>query len=394
MADTVSAVNKFTQMRTEIEQIPGICQFIVSQQLEDIALYAAEIYEAVQKGEITRAVLASRGSSQAALGGMYLLEYLGIAVTCLDYTNTSFSPVEPLPYGRALGMLVSQSGTSQDSLLAATAFASDAAKVLVLTNGAKNPLAAYAKKHIEIAADAWKWLDIAAGEEITVAATKTVLGTTTLVAAFVGNMLLNSPSHQRRGAAILEDLANIGEILETVINAQANQKLINSLARVIPRTRAIAVVSRGEGHQIYSPEAVMKLGEMFGATVKAVDAGDIHHGFLPAIKGNPGYPVFCFVPDYKMRNDDKIKINVLKAAAAAKQMGGTIVLFGSKKALSGVSAIADSDHCIVLPDTASVTVGALSAIAATYTLAERVALRLKLEPGYPVGMPSKEQNTL
>lgn len=171
----------------------------------------------------------------------------------------------------ALFIAISQSGRSPDLIVATEEARAAGALTLALVNDVGAPLATAA----ELA------LDIAAGPERSVAATKTVLASLAaglaLLAAWTGN------------AALEASLARLPERLEAACRLDWSV-----LAREIGRVDRMFTVGRGPGLAIAS-EAALKLAETTGVAGLAYSSAELPHG--PRALAGPDFPVLGFVQD-------------------------------------------------------------------------------------------------
>lgn len=178
-------------------------------------------------------------------------------------------------YGRrqrlsgALFVAISQSGRSPDLLAQTEAAHAAGALCLALVNAPDSPLAA--------ACDLV--LDIAAGPERSVAATKTVIATLAaslaLTAAWSGDVAMAAAA-----AALPERLAAAVELDWS------------PLAALLARVDRLLVVGRGPGLAIAS-EAALKLAETAGVAGLAYSSAEVSHG--PRALAGPRMPVLGFV---------------------------------------------------------------------------------------------------
>ena len=214
-------------------------------------------------------VVGARGSSGHA--GTYLRSLVERA---LGLVTADMMPSVASVYHRELRMrgalfiAISQSGRSPD-LLAATAAASNAgALTLGLVNDASSPLADECDLIV----------DISAGEEKSVAATKSVLATLAAALAVVdawasADAKTDALPQRLRDAATL-DWSPLEELLANVPH--------------------IFTIGRGPALGI-AQEAGLKLAETCGIAGLAYSAAELVHG--PMALAGPDFPVFAFLQD-------------------------------------------------------------------------------------------------
>ena len=240
-------------------------------------------------------VTCARGSSDhAATFAKYLTEAeLGIPVA-------SAAPSIASVYGRrqlldsALAIVISQSGRSPDIVRYAEDARAGGARLVALVNVAGSPLA-------EVAHDV---LPIGAGEERSVAATKSYIGSLALlvrlVAAWSGDGALS---------AALDDLP--------AILARAARLDWSPAVEALRDASQMFVVGRGLGFGI-AQEAALKLKETCGLHAEAVSAAEIRHGPM-AIAGE-GFPVLL------LAQDDAAAEGTAALAAELRERGARVLL--------------------------------------------------------------------
>jgi glucosamine--fructose-6-phosphate aminotransferase (isomerizing) len=235
----------------------------------------------------------------------------------------------------ALFIAISQSGRSPD-LLAATALAhEEGALTLAIVNDTASPLAQ----------DCDVVLDIAAGEERSVAATKTVLAT--LAAGFA---LVNA---WEQGAARWA----LDALPQRLADAAALDwsRLTETLATV----PSIFTIGRGPGLGI-AAEAALKLAETCGIAGLAFSAAELAHG--PMALAGPRFPVLAFLQDDASRPYSEELL--------------------AKLAARGVPVLAAGDALPVLP-AQHPDADLLPQLLSFYLAAEAAARRRGVDPDHP-----------
>jgi glucosamine--fructose-6-phosphate aminotransferase (isomerizing) len=221
-------------------------------------------------------VFTARGTSDhAALYAAYLTEIrLGIPAGLASPSAVTLYGARP-NLRDALVVGVSQSGGSSDLVQVIEAARSSGAQTLAVTNSPDSPLAGAAELHI----------DVAAGHERAVAATKTY--TAELLA------LLMLVEGVRAGDGRLPDaeraaLAGLPELAEAVLADPTPVELA-------PRYRfAARVVTTGRGYAYPTArETALKLMETSYLAALAFSGADLLHG--PLAMTDPAVPVFAVV---------------------------------------------------------------------------------------------------
>jgi glucosamine--fructose-6-phosphate aminotransferase (isomerizing) len=213
-------------------------------------------------------VTVARGSSDHAATFMkYAVELTsGLAVA-------SVGPSIASVYGRKLRLsgsaclAVSQSGKSPDIVAMAQGAREGGALTVALTNTADSPLAA-ASDHA---------IDIMAGPERSVAATKTFVNS-----AVAGLALM---AHAAADAALLEALRKLPEDLEKAVACDWM-----ALAPALEGDRSLFVLGRGPALAI-AAEAALKFKETCVMHAEAYSGAEVMHGPLALVE--PGFPVLA-----------------------------------------------------------------------------------------------------
>ncbi|MCP9782406.1 glutamine--fructose-6-phosphate transaminase (isomerizing) [Cyanobium sp. WKJ7-Wakatipu] len=240
---------------------------------------AAEVFEGVERIQI----LACGTSRHAAQVGAYLLEQLaGISTSVFYASEFRYAPPPLSPHTLTIG--VTQSGETADTLAALAMeqerrrLVADPAyrpRLLGITNRAESSLARMVD-HI---------LDIGAGIEVGVAATKTFLGQ---LLAFYGLSLAFAERRvgQRQGGvspgrsreelkALVAQLRQLPQQLEALV-ADHDQRCA-SLAHRFEGTQDVIFLGRGINYPI-ALEGALKLKEISYIHAEGYPAGEMKHG--------------------------------------------------------------------------------------------------------------------
>jgi glucosamine--fructose-6-phosphate aminotransferase (isomerizing) len=236
-------------MRAEIEEQPEALQRLLDARA-DIAALAEE----VRRRDIRFVLLAARGSSDhAALYAKYLIETV-LGLPCGLASMSSITAYRPgQSYAGVLWVAVSQSGGSPD-LREATRVARDSgALTLAVTNDPASPLAAETELH----------LDIRAGLERSVAATKTYTGELLALWLFVDALA------GRDGSAVAGVPAAVARAVRD-----------SDVSDVVSRYRfAERLVTVGRGFSYPTArEGALKLMETCHLAASAFSGADLLHG--------------------------------------------------------------------------------------------------------------------
>lgn len=246
------------RMAEEIAEQPAVFSSLVARQA-DVAAVARLIAERRPRF----ALLAARGSSDhAALYAKYLIEVLlQLPAGLVSPSTTTLYGAHP-DFTDVLYLSVSQSGGSPDLVAATEAARAQGALTVAVTNTPSSPLSDAAELSV----------DIKAGEELAVAATKTY--TATLLSLY---LLVDAV---RGGSG--EAVAGIGELAATALAAPIEEAVAKF--RDIDR-----VVTTGRGYSsATAAEAALKLAETSYLGARSYSGADLLHGPVAAIDDRTG----------------------------------------------------------------------------------------------------------
>ena len=287
-------------MRAEIHQQPSRWASF----LREAAGSLTEARRLLDSGPRFVLFVARGTSDNAALYGSYLVQ------TTLSLPTGSASPSATTLYGArpdmrdVLVVAISQSGQSPDLLAFAEMARSNGAKVLAITNAGDSPLAAAA--HV--------CLDVTAGPERAVAATKTYTGQLLALLALLG------PADGR------ESLQGLPAAAERVLSGAAEP--VRSLAaRYRYATRAV-VAARGYS-SASARETALKMAETAYLSAHGYSAADLLHG--PMAMLDEMVPLLLFAstgPDaaqmgdlLRLARDRRVEVDVIGDGSVP---GGTL----------------------------------------------------------------------
>ncbi|HAD15852.1 MAG TPA: hypothetical protein DCF81_02980 [Erythrobacter sp.] len=316
----------------------------IAVQAEALAAPLKEIARWWRASPPSTIITCARGSSDhAALFGKYALEQAtGRPVASLGPSLVSVYETQ-LRLEGMLYITVSQSGQSPDLLRCAQAAKAGGALVVGIINDPRSPLAA--------AADIV--LDMQAGPEHAVAATKSFLCTST---TFVRLIAAITSSTAMEGA-----LDRLPEQLTAGAAEPWGQQI---LAQFCEAQRAF-IIGRGSGLGI-AAEAALKLKEVAGLHAEAFSAAEVHHG--------PKAAVGVDSPVIVLGSEDEARSSLDEAARALSAFGPAI--FGSLVDVKGVTALPTirTGHFLTQP---------IAQAAAFYRFAEELSRRRGLDPDNP-----------
>jgi glucosamine--fructose-6-phosphate aminotransferase (isomerizing) len=252
----------------EIGEQPEVVARLLERQRPAIDALAAEI----RRRRPRYAVLAARGSSDnAARYAQHVFGRLLRLPVVLATPSLHTLYDAPPRYLDALVLGISQSGASPDVVSVVAEGARQGAMTATITNAPSSPLAAEAT-HV---------IDLGAGEERSVAATKTYTASLVAIAALAANGdRVRTAEVARLPAALAAQIALTGDA-GAAVDAGAEW------AR-------LTVVGRG-AHYATAFEAALKVRELAGIVAEAYSPADLRHGPIATV--GPGQPLLAIAPD-------------------------------------------------------------------------------------------------
>ena len=253
-----------THMRREIDEIPEAAGRLLGGFGSD----AREIGAALRRKNASLVVTVARGSSDHAASFLkYAIELkAGLPVASIGPSVASIYEA-PLRLGDAVCLSVSQSGRSPDIVAMQAAAAKGGALTVSLTNVDGSPLAAGSDHAV----------DIRAGAELGVAATKTYVNS-----IIAGLMLLAAWTEDSELQHALERLP--GQLAEAV------ELDWSPLARSVENEPSLFILGRGPALAI-AHEAALKFKETCNQHAEAYSAAEVLHG--PVSMVGKGFPVLA-----------------------------------------------------------------------------------------------------
>jgi glucosamine--fructose-6-phosphate aminotransferase (isomerizing) len=312
--------------------------------LRDIARRLAERQPSV-------IVTCARGSSDnAAAYFKYLAEILlGIPVASIGPSVASIYRA-PLQLSGSVVVSVSQSGQSPDIVSLQSAAQTAGAFAIAVVNDVNSPLAK--------GADAV--LPLHSGVETSVAATKTFLSSSVILAALVAEW---------RGDALLAKAArDLPEALEKALHADWSEAL-----PVLREANSAYVVGRGPALAI-AAEAALKLKETAMLHAEAFSGAEIMHGPVQLVEA--GFPVIAFRPH------DAAYDAMGEAVSHLQSTGARVFVAEAGEHQSGRLPFSPSGHALLDP---------LAMLLSFYALAEQVARARGHDPDQPTRLKKVTQ---
>ncbi len=272
--------------------------------------FEESFYEGVERIQI----LACGTSRHAALVGAYLLEqFSGISTTVFYASEFRYAPPPLAPHTLTIG--VTQSGETADTL-AALSMDADRRKAYGHADYAPRQLGVTNRVESSLARQVPHVLDIGAGIEVGVAATKTFLGQ---LLAFYGLAVAFAARREHRSQAeistMLEELRELPEQLERLV--EHHDKSSEALAPRFADTQDVIFLGRGINYPI-ALEGALKLKEISYIHAEGYPAGEMKHGPIALLDSH--VPVVSIaVPGTVF---EKVLSNAQEAKARDAQMIG------------------------------------------------------------------------
>jgi glucosamine--fructose-6-phosphate aminotransferase (isomerizing) len=287
-------------------------------------------------------VTCARGSSDhAATFGKYLLESSTGLFTASAAPSIHSVYERDMHFENALCVFISQSGASPDLLAAAEAARHGGAFVVALVNVDDSPLASLAHEV----------LPLRAGEEISVAATKSFIASLAALVHLASNWCADEK--------LDKELRGVPSLLHEAWNCDWS-----AAVEPIACCRDLYVLARGIGLGI-AQESALKFKEVCGLHAEAFSAAEVLHGPI-AIAGD-NFPMLVYA------QNDKTRPGIDALLETLTDRGMTLITAGVTK-----------DGAINLPTPAShPAIEPMLRIQSFYRMANELSIRLGRNPDTP-----------
>jgi glutamine---fructose-6-phosphate transaminase (isomerizing) len=326
-------------MRQEVEEIPAAAERLLTGQ----ATVAADIGAQIRDASPLFAATIARGSSDHACGFLkYAIELeTGLPVASLGPSVASVY-ARQMRMAQSVTFAVSQSGKSPDIVAMAENARRGGSLVAAMTNNPASPLASAADCAI----------DIAAGPELSVAATKSFVNS-----ALAGLMILAEWTQNDRLNAAIRHLPDA--------LAKAVRCDWSALLEGLDGKSSLYILGRGPSQPI-AAEVALKFKETSGMHAEAYSAAEVLHGPVSIV--GKGFPVLAITLP------DETEAHVLEVCKRVAGQGANVFIAGSS--LDGAVSLptASSGHS---------TVDALVRIASFYGFVEQLSRRRGFDPDKP-----------
>jgi len=262
----------------------------------------------------------------AALTAKFWLESFARIPTEADVASEFRYRAPPMRPG-GLGVLLSQSGETADTLAALRYMAVSGQKILSIVNVPESTIAR-ASQVI---------LDTIAGPEISVASTKAFTAQLTVLAVLA--LALARAQGAMEDAAIAAATGALLELPAKAAEVLGHDEVIRGLAERIAAARDVLYLGRGSCYPI-ALEGALKLKEISYIHAEGYAAGELKHGPIALI--DKSVPVIAICPSGPLF--EKTASNLQEAAAR----GGQIIVFSDAAGAAKLRPIAS--ETVVLPD--------------------------------------------
>ena len=309
-------------MRSELGESPGVVERLLGEAADEVAAVAG----AMRARQVDVAVVAARGTSDhAAIFAQYILGARNGLLVAPSAPSLYSLYGAPPRLGRAVVIGISQSGRSPDVVSVLEQSRAQGALTVAITNERASELAAVADHLIELRA----------GAELAVAATKTYLAEIAVLA-----MLSAALSGDAESAA---ELCTIPAALRLVLEEEPT---IARLATEWATEEGCAVIARGF-HYATAREWALKLKELARVLADPYSAADFQHGPIALLE--PGYAVLAIatsgpalpgmVEQLERYRAGEARLLVLSDVAAVRGLGDGVAVPAAPEWLSPLVAI-------------------------------------------------------
>lgn len=244
----------------------------------------------------------------AGLVGSFWLEKIGGVHTQVDL-GSEFRYRDPILNKKTLGVAISQSGETADTLAALTEAKKNKASLLAVTNTVDSSIARTAKNVVYTLA----------GPEISVASTKCFTAQLAVMALLSAKVALVKRSKKKDWIKkYLKDLSHLPQHIDQVIGLNDQ---IKKIAEKYKSFEQYFYLGRGMNYPI-ALEGALKLKEIAYINTQAYPAGEMKHGPIALI--NENWPVVCLAPD------DSVLTKIQSNMEEVKARGGRLIVVGTE----------------------------------------------------------------
>ncbi len=307
-------------MEKELHENPAIIGDTLNRMIDPATRLPVLPDLAVDLAAIPRISLSACGSAYyAGLTARYWLEEIARIPMDADVAS-EFRYREPPLDPAGLGLVISQSGETADTMAALRYMKRQGCKVMSVVNVPESTMAR----------ESDLMLETIAGPEISVASTKAFTAQLAVLAGFT--LALARARDARSDAEIAPLVAALMELPGKMAQLLADDTEIRALAEDIRDARDVLFFGRGSTMPI-ALEGALKLKELSYIHAEGYPAGEMKHGPIALI--DPSVPVIAVLPSGPLF--EKTASNLQEAAAR----GGRIILFSDKAGAARLAGIAN-----------------------------------------------------
>ena len=307
------------------------------------ATAVAALAEVLASRPLHVALTVARGSSDHAASyfASLTMSRIGMPVASLPMSVATLQQA-PLKVAGQLALAFSQSGRSPDLVGTMQALRRAGALTVAAVNAGGSPLAAVCEHE----------LPLAAGPEVSVAATKSYIAMLAVSAQLVARW--------QRDAALLDALSRLPDTL--AVAARLDWSAAVDELRDVER---MIVIGRGLGLAI-AQEAALKLKETSGIQAEAFSSAEVRHGPMELIDRD--YPLLVFAPP------GPEQAGLIQLANDMRARGARVLLAAPDGVAHASLPLATSAHAALDP---------IAAILSFYVMAARLASARGRDPDAP-----------
>lgn len=343
-----------SRLQREIHQQPAAAADLLATAAEQVNSISAYVVA----HDIRHVVLVARGSSDnAARYGKYLFGLRHrLSVSLATPSLLSVYGVTPR-FHDSLVIAVSQSGQSPDVVSVLAAAAAQGQPTLAITNDVASPLAA----------EAGMVIDLRAGIETAVAATKTYVNS--LIALALVSVALDAATDPAQNVAeqSLAELGDIPAVLQAALDAGGRE-----LPAGLVDTHHLVVSGRGLNY-CTAFEVALKVRELTGVRSEAFSPPDLLHGPIGAVDHRSA--VLLVAPSEPSVDSQRALVPALR------RRGATLIAMTTDPELS-----TQVDQVIALGAQPAAWLTPIPTVVAGQVLALRWTAALGLDPDQPAGL--------
>ena len=282
-------MSRRTRLQQEIYEQPTVIERLLGTQRPA----AEKLGEAVLHRGVTQVVIAARGTSDnAGRYTQYLFGAMNGLVVALATPSLFTYYRRPPRFHNSLVLGISQSGRSPDLIAVLAEAKRQGALTAVITNDARSALAAEGDVVV----------DLCAGEERAVAATKTYTAELS-AAALLSAVMADSK----------EMFEVLGRLPEAVAAALRADDAAAQAARGLRDVRRAVVLGRGFNYAT-AFELALKLEELTYTSTEAFSTADFRHGPMAMVE--PGFPAIVVAASGPLLEDVRGSMASLRASQA------------------------------------------------------------------------------